>query len=176
MRILLLSLLLPISISLSGQDVSTVKVDIAEKKITLNDLVITDNSNIETVVKALGKANRVHAIAGKERFYCYDEKGLSFEVMPDGSGKVIAMTVTYVWDKDKKVATGQFTGKIVIDGLLLHLSTSVEDIKEKTAITEMTCMGSICVSDLKAPVMGMMVYYTEEKKIAQVTFVPVQTR
>jgi hypothetical protein len=176
MRPVLFAVFFMIAIKAGGQDVSTISVNVRDKKIAIGDFVIDANTTAEKLISELGKPERLHAVAGRERFYCYDNLGIAFEVTPDDNRKVLAMTVTYYPDGDKKVASGKYVGTVMIDDFKLKPETSVDDIKAETAIKEMVCMGSMCISDLKQPLMGLMISYTDAKEVGQIAFIPAQVR
>jgi hypothetical protein len=159
-----------------SQGVKSISINVKKKEIKLDGATITEHSTVEEMIKALGKPTRVQTIGGKERFQCYDEQGIAFEIAPDGSGKILAMTITYQDDGDVKVAKGPYTGTLAIDSYTVTPGSTSDEMKDKTDLTEFHCMSTICISDLKQPIMGVMVAYTPKHEISQISFVLVQIR
>lgn len=137
------------------------------QSVLLNKFKISSTTKISELTAYLGKPSRIEKVAGVDRVYIYDEKGLAF----DGgkSGNVESITLTFNPDGDRKTASGIYNGPAKVDGYLLHANTSADDIKKSTNIKTITCMGaSLCVSKPEKGIMVIMIGYNESKAISQI--------
>lgn len=151
----------------NAQGADGVVIDSAKQNVTVGKDKVSAKTKAIDLAKILGATPRVVQVAGRDRYYIFDELGLSFDV--NAKGTVDGIIVTFNYDKDKSAATGTFTKALTIDKLAITASVSADDIKKGTKIKSLVCMGpSSCVSDPKSPGMVLMVGYTKDAKITEI--------
>lgn len=155
--------------SLIAQKVDTVKVLTDKQQIILGEKLIGSGTKVTDVVNVLGTPSRIEKIAGIDRHFIYDGLGLAF----DGGkrGIVEAITFNFNWDQDKKVAQETYKGILLVDNFSINETTKTNDINTNTKIKDVVCiMPTMCMTKPAPGKMVLLLGYTKEAKITQITF------
>lgn len=169
MKNLLFLFLLFISGTSFSQNFDSIRVHILKEEIIIDNLTINKKTKIDQVIKIFGKAERVVEHNGQERILIYDSKGVAFNLRDGGDRQISAVTITYTYDNDENVASGKYTGKLIIDQLEVTEFTPADTINEKTDLN-LLCMRSRCVTDFAGDGLLVLLGLTETNTILQMAF------
>lgn len=152
-----------------AQKADSLKVASDKQVVTLGKHTILSQTKIEDLLKWMGTPSRIEKAGGMDRYYVYDNLGLSFDA--GKKGVVEAVYVNYNWDKDKKAAQESFKGVLLMDNYLVNATTKADDIKSKTHVKDIVCLGpTMCISNPTPANMAITIGYNETAKITQIVF------
>lgn len=168
MKKAILSILYMCTISCAlTQEVDTIKVNSEKQVVVIDETILSSKTKIEEVTKLLG--TRIEKIADIDRYYIYDKLGLSFDVGKNST--LEAVIVNYNWDKDKKAANETYNGVLLIDNFLINDKTKVDDIKIKTKLKDIICLGTkMCMTKPSQSSLALLLGYNDETNITQIGF------
>ena len=151
------------------QEVDTIKVNSEKQVVVIDEIILSSKTKIEEVTILLGTPTRIEKIADIDRYYIYDKLGLSFDVGKNST--LEAVIVNYNWDKDKKAANGTYNGVLLIDNFLINDKSKVDDIKIKTKLKDIICLGpKMCMTKPSQSSLALLLGYNDEANITQIGF------
>jgi hypothetical protein len=156
--------------SAKANSVDTVKVNTVDKTIQIGKILIAKDSSIAALLTLLGKPDVSDAIGGVEnRRLIYNNLGIAIETSEDGK-KLKGVSFTFNPDGDKKTASGQFKGVLIVDGYQITETCTGDNLKENTQLKNLKCIPNLmCMTDLKTSDFVVLVGYQTEK-ITQMGF------
>ncbi|MDI1234473.1 MAG: hypothetical protein PSX81_09335 [bacterium] len=167
MKKIIFSFLLLCSAAFLNAQTDSSSVNSKSSTIQIGAHTITAKTTVEQLIKALGTPSRIEKIAGKDRHYIYDALGLAFDCR---SGSVEAVTFTFHYDNDKKVAIDAVKNGLKIDNFTISDATTTDQIKANTNIKNIMCLGELmCMSDPSQPGAALVIGYSKDKKITQIS-------
>lgn len=169
MKNTILLLLLLFSTTSFAQNAESIKIDVLKEEIIIGKLKLTKDTDIDAVIKVLGKAERIKKTGEHDRVFAYDSKGIAFNVKAGGSKKLESVTLTYTYDGDENVAKEKYTGELFIDKVAITEKTTTTEINEKTNV-KLRCMGTLCMVDPKGKGLLVLLGTTENNEILQIAF------
>jgi hypothetical protein len=145
-------------INVNAQTSLNVNGDFKKEVVVINTVPFTKKSTIEDYEKVLGKAERVEKIGGKDKIFAYDKLGISL-LLETNKTTVQEIYITYIFDGDKKVAKGTFSGTLAINGEPVSTQTTSEQIGKLAGINLVSIMKGLYMG--KGGTINLIVYYPE---------------
>ncbi len=132
----------------------------------LNKVSLNYSVNIEDIINAIGKPDRVVDYKNIEKNYFYDSLGI---IILTKDGKLKGLGINYNWDGDKKFPEKSFTGSLKIGELSVSKNTIREEIAAIKSLEFVCPIESICASNNKEVDVRCVISFTD-KLITQIVF------